>query len=352
MALPKQPHQAKPTGGSNGRPDNREAPGESHEDPASAQEVYQRGGPRSTALIPDQHARPSPELSGGRPLRVSYRDALERFAQVALRESAQIAVHGKSQMLTTGKKAAKAVVLLHGMSASPMQFVDLAQLLHKRGFNVLVPRLPRHGHHDRLSDELGSLTAQELRESTMEAIEISRGLGEQLTVVGFSLGGLLSSWAAQFQEMHRAVSVAPFFGPTWMPWSLGGMAAMLTLKMPNRYHWWDPIKKENQMPAHGYPRYSTHAVAHTYEIIRDLFACAQRQAPAAHSIVMVTNYRETTVNNRAARRLVQRWKKRKPEGIETYEFRALPFSHDIIEPLRSPAIVAKVYPVLLELIDR
>ncbi|MDQ6932439.1 MAG: alpha/beta fold hydrolase [Candidatus Eremiobacteraeota bacterium] len=283
---------------------------------------------------------------------MSYADAVERFAGVSLRESPQIAGHGKSQILTTGKRSKKAALLLHGMSASPMQFVDLAQRLHKRGFNVLVPRLPRHGYHDRLSDEIGSLTADELREATIEAIEITRGLGDRITVVGFSLGGLLSSWAAQFEEMHRAVSVAPFFGPPWMPSNIGQLVATLTLKLPNRYPWWDPIKKEKQMPEHGYPRYSTHAVAQSYHLIRDLFSSARRRAPAAANIVMVTNYRETTVNNAVAAKLVKRWRKLKPGAIETYQFRDLPFSHDIIEPLRSPAIVAKVYPVLLDLIDR
>ncbi|MDQ6826348.1 MAG: alpha/beta fold hydrolase [Candidatus Eremiobacteraeota bacterium] len=282
----------------------------------------------------------------------TYSDALARFENVVLRESAEISAHGKSQMLANGERSPKAAVLLHGMSASPMQFAQLAQQLHERGFNVLVPRLPRHGHHDRLSDQIGLLTAAELREATMEAIEIARGLGEQVTVLGFSLGGLLSSWAAQFEDVHRVVSVAPFFGIPWMPFGMGGVLAALTLKIPNRFPWWDPIKKEKQMPAHGYPRYSTHAVAHTYDLIRDLFASARQQAPAAKNIVMVTNYRETTVNNRIARRLVKHWKAHKSQRVETHEFRDLPFSHDIIEPLRSPATVAKVYPVLLDLIDR
>lgn len=363
-ALPKQPHQPEPTRGSNGRPDRRKASGEDRKDPASAHEVYQRGRPwvngnlaGSSAISKqgrffDHLSRQPHQALQGSALPLSYVEAVERFAGLAARESAHIAAHGKSQMLTSGSRTANAALLLHGMSASPMQFVDLAQQLHERGFNVFVPRLPRHGHHDRLSDELGALTADELREATIEAIALAQGLGEKLTVVGFSLGGLLSSWAAQFEPMYRAVSVAPFFGPPWMPAKIGEMIAMLTLKLPNRYHWWDPIKKEKQMPEHGYPRYSTHAVAQTYDLIGDLFRCAQQRAPAAQNIVMVTNYRETTVNNRTTGKLVQRWKKYKPDAVETYEFRDLPFSHDIIEPLRSPLIVAKVYPVLLKLIDR
>lgn len=358
-----QPHQAEPTGGPR-RPDRRAASGEGRKDPASAHEVYQRGcpwvngnraGSSAISMTADTFDRfssqPHPAVRSSS-LPLSYADAIERFAGLAVRESPQIAAHGKSQILTSGRRSANAALLLHGMSASPMQFVGLAQQLHRRGFNVLVPRLPRHGYQDRLSDEIGALTADELREATIEALAIARGLGEKLTVVGFSLGGLLSSWAAQFEHMHRAVSVAPFFGPSWMPPNIGEMIAALSLKLPNRYHWWDPIKKEKQMPEHGYPRYSTHAVAQTYHLIRDLFSGAQQRAPAAQNIVMVTNWRETTVNNRTAGKLVQRWKEHKPDAIETYEFRDLPFSHDIIEPLRSPSIVAKVYPVLLELIDR
>ncbi len=303
-----------------------------------------------------KHLRPtsrhSPKPITRSTLLPTYAQALARFEGLVLRESAEIAAHGKSQILTTGGRSPNAAVLLHGMSASPMQFAQLAEQLYKRGFNVLVPRLPRHGHRDRLSEEMGSLTADELREATVEAVQIARGLGERVTVVGFSLGGLLSSWAAQFEKVHRVVSVAPFFGPLWMPFGIGDVVATLTLKLPNRFQWWDPIKKGKQLPEHGYPRYSTHAVAQTYKLINDVFAGAAQEAPAAENIVMVTNKRETAISNRAVRRLVNHWKRHKPRAVETYEFRDLPFSHDIIEPLRAPAIVAKVYPVLLGLIDR
>lgn len=246
----------------------------------------------------------------------------------------------------------RSVVLMHGLSASPTQFIELGRELHSRGYNVLAPRLPRHGYSDRLTDALGKLTALELRQITRESVAIARGLGEHVSVVGFSLGGLMAAWTAQHRDVDSVVCIAPFFGLVWVPSILAWPAALLMLRLPNSFYWWHPIKKANLMPAHGYPRYATHSVAQAYYLVHDLFADAANTPPRAKRIVMVTNKSEMTVSNSAANRLVGRWREHRSTGIETFRFTDLPPSHDIIEPLRNPEITAKVYPKLLELIDR
>lgn len=253
-------------------------------------------------------------------------------------------------LLCHGEVRPRAVVLFHGLTASPAQFVRFARDLHARGHNVLVPRLPRHGYGDRLTDALAGMTDEHLRSVARESLAAARALGESVTVAGFSLGGTLALWLAQRERFDRAVAIAPFLGVALVPSRVMGIAAPLLLRLPNRFVWWDPVRRERLMPAHGYPRYPTHAIAYVYRIAGEVMRDALLDAPTARAIVLVTNSRETTVNNRAIRRLTRRWR-RYGRAIEHVELTGLPPSHDIIEPERFSAIADRVYPALLEAID-
>ncbi|MDQ2663131.1 MAG: alpha/beta fold hydrolase [Candidatus Eremiobacteraeota bacterium] len=275
----------------------------------------------------------------------------ERLARFLERDHESIGDSGRSLLFERGVKTARAFVFLHGLTASPTQFETLARAFYERGNNVIVPRLPRHGYRDRLTPALATLDARELREMTRETIAIAAGLGERVTVVGFSLGGLLAAWAAQFYAVDRVVVIAPFLGLAWLPSRLLGWSARLALLLPNRYFWWDPRLREEHLPAHGYPRYSTHAAAQSYAIVRELYEDVRVRPPLAHKIVVVLNAHETTVNNRAAYRLAARWQAFDPEAVCIETLRDLPPSHDIIEPARNEAIVERVFPKLVELIE-
>lgn len=245
----------------------------------------------------------------------------------------------------------RAVVLLHGMSASPAQFERFAHDLFERGFNVLVPRLPRHGERNRLTNALEGLNADELVAAVREYVAIGRELGERVTVAGFSLGGLLAAWSAQHESIERAVAIAPFFGIAVLPNRWMNPLAELMLRLPNRFHWWDPVKRARQTPDHGYPRYATHAVAHAYRLARGVLRDAAHTAPLAHHVTIVTNASESAVNNRAIRRLHAAWSAHRTEGIQLTALTGLPLSHDIVEPLRNPAVADRVYPQLLALVE-
>ncbi len=191
----------------------------------------------------------------------------------------------------------------------------------------------------------------ELYAAVDEYIAIARELGERVTVAGFSLGGLLAAWSAQHYWIDRCVAIAPFFGVAWIPAGLMTVVAETLLRVPNQFHWWDPILRDRQMPEHGYPRYSTHAIAHAYRIARMLLREASMRAPSAEHVVLVVNARETGVNNRAIRRLYASWQARRPGCVELVPLRGLPPSHDIVEPLRRGDLAARVYPQLLAAID-
>jgi pimeloyl-ACP methyl ester carboxylesterase len=266
------------------------------------------------------------------------------------RDHERVGETGRTMLLLHGKVRPLSIVLFHGLSASPTQFIRFAHELHGHGHNVIVPRLPRHGHRDRLSDALARLTADELRHFARESVELAQGLGEGVVVGGFSIGGLIATWLAQRYALERVVAIAPFFGMSWMPNRWMGSLARLMLAMPNRFGWWDPIAREKQMPAHGYPRYATHALGQAYLLAHEVLSSAP-SGIAAKKLIFVTNAREAAVNNRAVRRLEERLRAVDPSRLEHVVLTGIPYSHDIIEPLRHPEVAAAVFPRLLALIE-
>jgi alpha-beta hydrolase superfamily lysophospholipase len=241
--------------------------------------------------------------------------------------------------------------LLHGLTASPRQFETFGRILYDRGSNVYIPRLPRHGLADRLTTSLALLTADELLEFAFAAAAATANLGDEVAVVGFSVGGLLSAVIGQYVPVARSVSIAPFLGVRWLPASLTAGAARFALRAPNQFWWWDPVLRERQQPEHGYPRFATHAVAHAAGLANRLLRAAADAQPAAAAVRIVLNASEMTVSNHAARRLARLWAARTPERTILLRLKGLPPSHDIIEPMRSPRIVRAVYPPLIDLVD-
>jgi alpha-beta hydrolase superfamily lysophospholipase len=274
-----------------------------------------------------------------------------RLERLLARDHAGVGSKGRTIAHLHGQRRPRAVVLLHGMSSSPPQFERFAHDLYRRGHNVLVPRLPGHGHADRFSTALAQLRPDDLYAAVDEYVAIARELGNRVTFAGFSLGGLLTAWSAQHYALDRCVAIAPFFGVAWIPGGLMSAVAELLLRIPNQFHWWDPILRERQQPEHGYPRYATHAIAHSYRIARTLLTEAAARPPSAAHVVLVTNARETAVDNRAIRRLYASWSAQRPEAVELVVLRGLPLSHDIVEPLRRGDLAARAYPDLLSAID-
>ena len=274
--------------------------------------------------------------------------ALERY--LARDDNERIAPYGRSIVLSHGRRTAWSAVLLHGLSASPKQFEAIASALFERGYNVFIPRLPRHGYHDRSSVSLGAMRAEHLRAAASDAVAAGRELGERVLVVGFSLGGLLTAHLVQRDRIDRAVAIAPFLGFALLPNRWRNAFMRFTLRVPNYFGWWDPVRREKTYPEHGYPRWSSHALAHAMVIANDLFNDAQREAPKTTRVTLVANAREAAVNNRAIEALAQAWRAHAGVTVKVERLTSLPYSHDIIEPLRPDGIAKRVLPELLRII--
>ena len=258
-----------------------------------------------------------------------------------------VAPHMRSQVLAGTN--AEIVILVHGLTASPLAWSAIAAAINARGTTVVVPRLPLHGHADRLTPALRDLHADHLTADMHELLERVAALGGRTTVAGHSLGGTLAIHAAaQSAYVDRIVAIAPFLGISYFPHEFHAPLLSAMRLVPDIYLWWDPVLREKQMPAHGYPRYPLRALYAGMCIAEDVYRDAGSGA-AARAIDVVLNEHESSVNNRTVVRLVERWRSA-GSSVALHRLRGLPRSHDIIEPER--LLAARARPVLVDIIAR
>ncbi len=247
-----------------------------------------------------------------------------------------------------GRQTEWAIVLIHGFTSCPAMYDQLAAELHGRGFNIVVPRLPRHGVADRLTTQMSHLQAEDMAATTAESVEIASGLGERVVVAGLSLGGVLAGWVAQSRPVDRAVLIAPLFGAPVMPERVSDLLGLVADRMPNRFLWWDSKLKLEIGPSYAYPRFPTHAYGEMLKLGYDVKRAARRGGPECPDIRVVLNRADPAVKNAATDRLVAAWQ-RHGASVRTYEFkRELGLGHDLISPEQPGARTAEVYPVLID----
>jgi len=239
-----------------------------------------------------------------RPVR-NYAAAVDSIASFARADGPAIAPACRSTLYTHGRHTGQVVLIFHGLTNCPAQFDSLARGAYERGANVFVPRLPRHGFADRMTDELGKSDARELVAFTDRACDAAVGLGDTLTVVGLSVGGTLAAWAAQEREdVDRAVLIAPMIGVAKAPGALTPVVTRLTSLLPNLFVWWNDKEKEKlRGPSHVYPRFASRAVAATLLVGGETMQQARRKSPGARRAAIVTIEGDQAVDN-ALRRII------------------------------------------------
>lgn len=281
-----------------------------------------------------------------------YASALAQFAALqALDDDPCVNPDCRSQLLSHGRMTERVIVLMHGMTNCPCQFRKLAPLFYERGYNVLSPRQPREGFTDLDTTALSGLTLSELRNSAHRAIDIARGLGQQVTVVGISAGGTLAAWLAQQRaDVHAAVLIAPFFGalPRLPILNMAANVALIRLLQvaPNIMTQW--IKPFTEGPPQGYHGFASRGLATAMRLGLEVYRDARVAAPAAGSILMMLNPVDPAVNNEMSLDVLNRWRKRS-DRVELYYFDAKRhLIHDIIDPAQPQQQVDYTYPILIE----
>ena len=258
-----------------------------------------------------------------------------------------VAAEMRSQVFP-GTAGSGAVILLHGLTASPPAWRAVADELVARGRTVIVPRLLLHGHADRMTTALRALRAQDLIDDVSATVRAVAALGETITIAGHSLGATLALDAAsRGPATARVVAVAPFLGIAGVPHELHPLLLRAFSAVPGMFLWWDPVLRDRLEPAHGYPRYPL-AALHAGLAIAGRAQAGALRAPAVQAIDIVINEAETSVNNRTARRLADDWR-RAGASIAVHRLSGLDWSHDIIEPVRPPA--QRAFATLIDILE-
>jgi len=290
---------------------------------------------------------PVPDPGASHPA-ASYAEAIARIDSIRAHEGDGVNPVCHTRVLTSGAKVANVIVLLHGFTNCPKQFDSLAAGFARRGYNVYQPLLPRHGAPDRMSQELARLTADELTHAGRDAVDIARGLGDHVTVMGLSSSAIVTAWLAQHRpDVDRAVLIAPSFAPRKMRAPVVRRMANVLLRAPNFFVWWDGTAKADVAgPRQCYPRFASRALAEVYRLGFTVLDDAARSRPAAGKIVILTTALDEGVNNDPAKDLARRWRARGAE-VRTYEFpESLGVRHDMIDPEQPYQRVSVSYPVL------
>ena len=238
-----------------------------------------------------------------------YEEAERRIAAIRAREGDRIIPDARVQFMTHGERTGEAIVFVHGYTNCPRQFVQLGEMFFKRGYNVLIANLPRHGLLDRMNDVQAGLTAEELAAYADETADIARGLGRRVTFVGISCGGVVSAWAwACRPDVSAAVLMAPAFGFHMIPWWFTFAAVNLLSILPNIYGWWNPITKLQGAPEHTYPRYSLRALRQILRLAYAVRGRVREAPPAGKELIVVTNPSDLAVSNAMTGRVLREWR--------------------------------------------
>lgn len=260
----------------------------------------------------------------------------------------------RDTLLVGEGKTPRSFLLLHGLSNCPRQFLELGQRLHARGSNVYIPRMPYHGQKDRLTQDYKKLTLEELAEWTGRALEIARGLGEEVVVVGLSVNGATAAWIAQERtDIARVVILAPFLAPAGTPVWLDPFLTRFMLRLPNRFIWWDRQYREKiPGPPHAYPGFPTRLLGEFMALGQHVIREANKRPPKCRQIVLVLSESDDAISLPVAHKLADRWSRWPDTHIETKIFpKSLAVPHDMIDIQQPNQKSEIVYPALLEIFE-
>lgn len=286
------------------------------------------------------------------PTQVTYADAVAAVETAVQEEGDAVHPLCHTRVVTTGARTENVAVIFHGLGACPQQFDAVADALQAEDWNVLLVRLPYHGMADRLSEAPAAMKAEEVLREAGHWIDVAHGLGDRVTVVGFSGGGAVAAYLANVRsDINRVVLAAPMLGVQAFPVELTRPISTLAHFAPNWWGWFNPELKENvEGPEYTYPRYSSRMLAEFLRIAQQSAAQAQATAPAVADIRLLLNANDESVRNEVAKAVAAAWAQHGAE-VKLYEFPAsVGLKHDMIDPGQPYQKVDVVYPVLLEAI--
>lgn len=283
----------------------------------------------------------------------AYSEAVEHIQAWIADEKAQPGLAINTLARLHGRKTGRALLIFHGITNSPEQFRPLGELFYERGYNVFIPRHPRHGYADRTGRVLRGYQVEEAFEYATRSLEVIRGLGERLTVMGLSGGANLAAWLAQTRPgIDLVVVMAPFLGIAAIPARATRMAIGLVGILPDTHTWWDPTTKMNNpaSPPFAYTGFMTHALEQMVRLGQQVKTLARHSPPLARRVLLISNESDLAVNKEEITQLSQLWSSY--PGFQAYVIpKEAQVQHDFISLGINAERNQALYPKLLELVD-
>lgn len=273
-----------------------------------------------------------------------YAQSLARFRATTAAEG-EVKPICRSRLLSDGAPTERVIVLFHGLSNCPRQMVELAEKLHADGANVLILRAPDHG----LPGDMGRIAdvrAQDYRRYASSTVDMADGFGRQVTLVGLSLGGMLTAWAAQERpDVYRAVMVAPAMKLGSVPGFVSEAFTNVFTRLPNK------TIPGAETPPHQNRGTATRPTAEMFRLSRRVLDDAGTTPPPTTRLAVVVNENDGTVSNDAIDELVADWR---AHGRRVREVRlpaSLGLPHDVIDVTQPAANTSLVYPIVAALAE-
>jgi carboxylesterase len=286
-------------------------------------------------------ARPARDLAHAR----------ELFAALASRDGAEISQAGLSRFLPQETIAPLAVVLLHGFTNCPQQWLPFARTLHAAGHAVVIPRYPGHGYADLRTNAIALARTSDLLATASDAIDIAAGAGQRVAVAGLSIGGAFALRLAQWRDdVHAAVAIVPMLGFQHLDATENAFAAGVLQILPNLFVPWDPTGRNTTIPPYAYARFPTHLLAGCISSGIAAYDASAAGAPAGR-VRFLLNAREPAVNNGLVREVEARLVRDRAGSADVIVLDDLPANHDIIDPTNPYARTDLVYPVVQRLLE-
>ena len=117
------------------------------------------------------------------------------------------------------KRHKHAVLLLHGFTSSPMEFMPLSKELNKKGVDYYAPLIPGFGQiHPEM---LTMLRKEDWFRQVLFDYDMLSNRFDKISVVGHSMGGLLACLLAQHRKVHHLILSAPALFPQGSQMSWG-----------------------------------------------------------------------------------------------------------------------------------
>lgn len=185
-----------------------------------------------------------------------------------------------------------ALLLIHGLAASPWEVLEIGKKAFQTGFSAYGVRLAGHGTS---VEDLEKQSWKEWVRSVREGYDLLTRFSDRVVLVGESLGGLLSLYAASEQLGEGVITLAAPLCLKWLP-------RMIIRSVPPPIRFLDRKLAPGTEPYY-YPRHSVHALREMLDLSR---VVEQRLTQVRQPLFVLQSERDSRVDPESGRRIYEK----------------------------------------------